>query len=146
MPIGAPLASTTGNALMPFLIQGERPFRDDLDGPAQELFDLTAHCLIADTINHAGSSSIELFWDVTKDLDGLELTSAALSMAAVRVLTAVVPDEDGSFLWLSEHGAAYGLCQIYDNEPWHYELRPEAVEYGCPATYADPTQNPRMQR
>lgn len=97
------------DALMPFLIQGERPFRDDLDGPAQELFDLTAHCLIADTINHAGSSSIELFWDVTKDLDGLELTSAALSMAAVRVLTAVVPDEDGSFLWLSEHGENFAL-------------------------------------
>ena len=27
--------------------------------------------------------------------------------------------------WLSEHGAAYGLCQIYANEPWHYELRAE---------------------
>src|SRR6266542_3167450 len=25
--------------------------------------------------------------------------------------------------WLSEHGAVYGLCQIYRNEPWHYELR-----------------------
>ena len=30
--------------------------------------------------------------------------------------------------WLSEHGAAYGLCQIYGNEPWHYELRPDAGE------------------
>ena len=30
--------------------------------------------------------------------------------------------------WLSDHGAGYGLCQIYRNEPWHYELRPEAVE------------------
>ncbi len=49
-------------------------------------------------------------------------------------------------LWLSEHGAAYGLCQIYDNEPWHYELRPETVEYGCPATFADPTEDPRMQQ
>ncbi|WP_350276365.1 M15 family metallopeptidase [Kribbella sp. HUAS MG21] len=48
--------------------------------------------------------------------------------------------------WLSEHGAAYGLCQIYDNEPWHYELRPEAVEHGCPPRYADPTHDPRMQR
>jgi hypothetical protein len=47
--------------------------------------------------------------------------------------------------WLSEHGAAYGLCQIYDNEPWHYELRPEAVDDGCPAPYADPTRDPRMQ-
>jgi D-alanyl-D-alanine carboxypeptidase len=48
--------------------------------------------------------------------------------------------------WLSEHGAAYGLCQIYANEPWHYELRPEAIAGGCPAMYADPTQDPRMQR
>jgi D-alanyl-D-alanine carboxypeptidase len=48
--------------------------------------------------------------------------------------------------WLSEHGAEYGLCQIYDNEPWHYELRPEAVDDGCPPRYADPTQDPRMQR
>jgi len=48
--------------------------------------------------------------------------------------------------WLSEHGADYGLCQIYSNEPWHYELRPEAVDHGCPPMYADPTQDPRMQR
>jgi D-alanyl-D-alanine carboxypeptidase len=48
--------------------------------------------------------------------------------------------------WLSEHGAAYGLCQIYRNEPWHYELRPAAIDHGCPPMYADPTQDPRMQR
>jgi hypothetical protein len=48
--------------------------------------------------------------------------------------------------WLSEHGAGYGLCQIYGNEPWHYELRPEAVDQGCPPMYADPTHDPRMQR
>jgi hypothetical protein len=47
--------------------------------------------------------------------------------------------------WLSEHGAGYGLCQIYGNEPWHYELRPEAVGQGCPPMYADATQDPRMQ-
>jgi hypothetical protein len=45
--------------------------------------------------------------------------------------------------WLSEHGAEYGLCQIYGNEPWHYELRPEAVHHGCPRMYADPTHDPR---
>jgi hypothetical protein len=38
------------------------------------------------------------------------------------------------------------LCQIYRNEPWHYELRPVAIEHGCPAMYADPTHDPRMQR
>src|SRR5688500_9633388 len=42
--------------------------------------------------------------------------------------------------WLSQHGAAHGLSQIYRNEPWHYELRPEAIDHGCPPTYADPTQ------
>lgn len=47
--------------------------------------------------------------------------------------------------WLSEHGAEYGLCQIYSSEPWHYELRPEAIDHGCPAMYADPTHDPRMQ-
>ncbi len=47
--------------------------------------------------------------------------------------------------WLSKHGATYGLCQIYRNEPWHYELRPDAVDHGCPGMYADPTHDPRMQ-
>ena len=48
--------------------------------------------------------------------------------------------------WLSEHGAEYGLCQIYGNEPWHYELRPDPVDHGCPPMYADPTHDPRMQQ
>ena len=48
--------------------------------------------------------------------------------------------------WLSEHGAGYGLCQIYGNEPWHYEMRPKAIDHGCPAMYADPTHDPRMQQ
>jgi hypothetical protein len=47
--------------------------------------------------------------------------------------------------WLSEYGDEYGLCQIYSNEPWHYELRPEAMDHGCPPMYADPTHDPRMQ-
>jgi zinc D-Ala-D-Ala carboxypeptidase len=48
--------------------------------------------------------------------------------------------------WLSARGAAYGLCQIYSNEPWHYELRPEAIDHGCPPMYSDPTHDPRMRR
>jgi hypothetical protein len=47
--------------------------------------------------------------------------------------------------WLAAHGAAYGLCRIYANEPWHYELRPAAIDRGCPAMYADPTRDPRMK-
>ena len=52
----------------------------------------------------------------------------------------------GAAAWLSEHGAEYGLCQIYGNEPWHHELRLEAIAQGCPPTYSDPTQDPRMQQ
>jgi zinc D-Ala-D-Ala carboxypeptidase len=48
--------------------------------------------------------------------------------------------------WLSQYGAEYGLCQIYRNEPWHHELRPQAVDQGCPPMYADPTQDPRMRQ
>jgi hypothetical protein len=48
--------------------------------------------------------------------------------------------------WLSRHGTAYGLCRIYRNEPWHFELRPEATDHGCPTEYADPTHDPRMER
>jgi hypothetical protein len=48
--------------------------------------------------------------------------------------------------WLADHGAAFGLCQIYRNEPWHYELRPKALGHGCPPMYADPTHDPRMQQ
>jgi D-alanyl-D-alanine carboxypeptidase len=43
--------------------------------------------------------------------------------------------------WLSAHGARFGLCQIYANEDWHFELRPG----GCPPEYADPTHDPRMR-
>jgi zinc D-Ala-D-Ala carboxypeptidase len=67
-------------------------------------------------------------------------TSAHVSGDAVDI------GPSGAAAWLSEHGAAYGLCQIYGNEPWHYELRPEAIYHGCPAVYADPTHDPRMQR
>jgi LAS superfamily LD-carboxypeptidase LdcB len=48
--------------------------------------------------------------------------------------------------WLSEHGAEYRLCQIYSNEPWHYELRPEAIDHGCPPMYSDPTHDPRTHQ
>ncbi|QOR71941.1 M15 family metallopeptidase [Ruania alkalisoli] len=47
--------------------------------------------------------------------------------------------------WLSQHGGRYGLCQVYGNEPWHYELRQEAAERGCPPMFADPTEDPRLQ-
>jgi zinc D-Ala-D-Ala carboxypeptidase len=53
---------------------------------------------------------------------------------------------DDAAAWLSEHGARYGLCQIYRNEPWHFELRPDTVDDGCPRPYADATKDPRTHR
>jgi D-alanyl-D-alanine carboxypeptidase len=40
--------------------------------------------------------------------------------------------------WLSQHGDTYGLCQIYANEMWHFEL---ATTPGgeCPAQLSDAT-------
>ena len=90
--------------------------------------------LLREAVSEYGSEAEAARWVATAD------TSAHVSGNAVDI---------GPFdatAWLSEHGAAYGLCQIYGNEPWHYELRPEAIERGCPAPYADPTQDPRMQQ
>jgi hypothetical protein len=67
-------------------------------------------------------------------------TSAHVSGGAVDIRPSVAT------AWLSKHGARYGLCQIYRNEPWHYELRPKAIDHGCPPMYADPTHDPRMQQ
>ncbi|SDE00365.1 M15 family metallopeptidase [Actinokineospora iranica] len=90
--------------------------------------------LFHDAVSKYGSEAEAARWVATPD------TSAHVSGDAVDIGPAAAR------AWLSEHGARYGLCQIYRNEPWHYELRPEAVEGGCPPMYADPSQDPRMRR
>jgi LAS superfamily LD-carboxypeptidase LdcB len=37
--------------------------------------------------------------------------------------------------WLIGYGARFGLCQIYANEPWHFELATDAVG-NCPPLLA----------
>ena len=90
--------------------------------------------LLREAISEYGSHEEAARWVATA------ATSPHVSGDAVDI------GHDDATAWLSEHGAGYGLCQIYDNEPWHYELRPEAIEHGCPAAYADPTEDPRMQQ
>jgi len=90
--------------------------------------------LLREAVAKYGSESEAARWVATPD------TSAHVSGDAVDL----GPSEATG--WLSEHGAAYGLCRIYDNEPWHFELRPDAVEFGCPATYPDPTHDPRTRQ
>jgi zinc D-Ala-D-Ala carboxypeptidase len=89
--------------------------------------------LLREAVSKYGSEQEAARWVATPN------TSAHVSGDAVDIGPADATP------WLSAHGAAYGLCQIYGNEPWHYELRPEAIADGCPPMYADPTHDPRMQ-
>jgi hypothetical protein len=90
--------------------------------------------LLDQAVSEYGSEAEAARWVATPD------TSAHVSGDAVDI------GPSAAAAWLSRRGAAYGLCQIYGNEPWHYERRPEAIDQGCPPTYADPTHDPRMQR
>jgi zinc D-Ala-D-Ala carboxypeptidase len=90
--------------------------------------------LLREAISEYGSEEEAARWVATAD------TSPHVSRDAVDI------GPSDATAWLSEHGAEYGLCQTYGNEPWHYELRPEAIDHGCPPLYADPTQDPRMQQ
>ena len=90
--------------------------------------------LLREAVSEYGSEEEAALWVATAD------TSPHVSGDAVDI------GPSDATAWLSEHGTGYGLCQIYRNEPWHYELRPEAIEHRCPPMYADPTRDPRMQR
>jgi zinc D-Ala-D-Ala carboxypeptidase len=90
--------------------------------------------LLDEAISKYGSEEEAARWVATPN------TSAHVSGDAVDI------GHSDATAWLSEHGAEYGLCQIYRNEPWHYELRPVAIDRRCPPMYADPTHDPRTQR
>jgi hypothetical protein len=90
--------------------------------------------LFREAVSKYGSEEKAARWVATAD------TSAHVAGDAVDI------GSSDATAWLSERGAKYGLCQIYSNEPWHYELRPQAIEHGCPPMYADPTDDPRMRR
>jgi len=90
--------------------------------------------LLREAVSRYGSKEKAARWVATAD------TSPHVSAVAIDI---------GHFdatEWLSRHGARYGLCRIYINEPWHYELRPKAIDHGCPPMYANPAHDPRMQR
>jgi uncharacterized protein YcbK (DUF882 family) len=89
--------------------------------------------LLREAVSEYGSEEEAARWVATAE------TSAHVSGDAVDL------GHSNAAAWLSEHGAEYGLCQIYSNEPWHYELRPQAIDQGCPPLYADPTHDPRME-
>jgi zinc D-Ala-D-Ala carboxypeptidase len=76
--------------------------------------------LLREAIAEYGSEEQAARWVATPD------TSLHVSGDAVDI------GDSEATAWLSEYGAGYGLCQVYGNEPWHFELRPGAVDHGCP--------------
>lgn len=90
--------------------------------------------LLRKAISEYGSKEEAARWVATAD------TSPHVSGDAVDI------GPTNAMSWLAQYGAEYGLCQIYGNEPWHYELRPGASAGSCPRMYADPTHDPRMQQ
>jgi LAS superfamily LD-carboxypeptidase LdcB len=89
--------------------------------------------LLREAVSKYGSEAQAARWVATPT------TSAHVSGDAVDI------GPSDATAWLFARGAAYGLCRIYANEPWHYELRPAARQRGCPPLYADPTHDPRMR-
>jgi zinc D-Ala-D-Ala carboxypeptidase len=90
--------------------------------------------LLDEAVSTYGSRRAAARWVATPD------TSAHVSGDAVDI------GSTDAAAWLSAHGAGYGLCQTYRNEPWHFELRPDAAGRGCPVAFADPSHDPRMSR
>jgi D-alanyl-D-alanine carboxypeptidase len=89
--------------------------------------------LLRHAVSQYGSTANAARWVATAD------TSPHVSGDAVDI------GPSRAAAWLSAHGAEYRLCQIYRNEPWHYELRPATGTAGCPPMHADPRHDPRMQ-
>lgn len=90
--------------------------------------------LLEDAIAEYGSEEAAARWVATPQ------TSPHVSGHAVDLGPREATD------WLAQHGASYGLCRTYANEPWHFELRPEAVGGSCPQPYDDPTHDPRLHQ
>ncbi|MDQ0761779.1 hypothetical protein QF027_004414 [Streptomyces canus] len=80
-------------------------------------------------------------------------TSLSAGMAIRRVhrfpdlvLTGAPGEADGAVpLGATSADVGYGLGRICRSEPWHDEVRFEAVGLGCPRMCADPTQDPGVQ-
>jgi len=89
--------------------------------------------LLRDAVAQYGSAQEAARWVATP------ATSAHVSGDAVDIGSWDATD------WFSRNGASYDLCQIYENETWHWELRDGASRNGCPPMYRDPTEDPRTR-
>jgi len=88
--------------------------------------------LLSDAVSRYGSREEAARWVATAE------TSLHVRGEAADI------DGAGTQDWIAEHGASFGLCLVYDNEPWHVEFRADAPVRGCPRAYPDPTADPRL--
>lgn len=89
--------------------------------------------LFADAVTRYGSEAEAARWVAPPD------RSAHVTGRAIDV------GPPAAAAWLTAHGAAFGLCRVYENEPWHFERRAGAAAHGCPARYADAADDPRLR-
>jgi len=81
--------------------------------------------LLAEAVAEHGSTTEAQRWVATPQ------TSSHVSGDAVDI------GPYDAMSWMQQHGPRYGLCQVYANEPWHYELVADAAHAGCPALLPD---------
>ena len=129
-----------GRALSPFDVQ--RPAIGRLVPPLLSAIQSAATAAAADGITmtiNSGWRSVELQQQL---LDNAVQTYGSLAAARQYVQTpalskhvvgeAVDVGGVGADKWLIANGSRFGLCQIYANELWHFELATDAMG-NCPA-------------
>lgn len=76
-----------------------------------------------------------LFDQAVRDYGSAEAASAWVAeprrSAHVEGLAVDVGPTD-AYSWLDQHGSTYGLCRVFANEGWHFELRDGAAVEACP--------------
>ncbi|WP_322920911.1 M15 family metallopeptidase [Nocardioides renjunii] len=88
--------------------------------------------LLAEAVEQYGSLEEASRWVATPDASA-HVTGDAVDIGPT----------DGA-IWVGRHGAAYGLCQVFANEPWHFELL-TTPGGPCPPMLPDGSA-PRMPR
>lgn len=137
-------------------VDAARPAVQNLSADLRAALELAASDAEVDGITmlvqsgwRSGEYQEQLLRDAVADYGSLEeaakWVATPTTSAHVRGEAVDVGPTD-AYYWMAQYGADYGLCQVYANEPWHYELTGVDEDGFCPVPYEDPTQDPRLQQ